>query len=70
MKRKYYKESLSVDADKVTVEFVCPNTNEKVSKRLYSWTISGYQDRMGSSVDALIKCKKCGKQHTVYLRND
>ena len=70
MPRKYYKEGLSVDADKVIVEFICPNTNEKVSMRLYSWVISGNSDRMGCTIDALIKCKKCGKQHTIYLRND
>lgn len=69
MKRKYYKNNADADATKVVVEFVCPNTKEAVTMTLEEWQLSGYEDRMGTSVSAYIKCEKCEKNHRVYLAN-
>lgn len=70
MPRKYYKENASVDAVNTAIVYECPNTGNTVRYLPATHEFSGYEDRMGCSVSVYLECKSCGKNHTVYLRND
>jgi len=70
MTRKYYKENVDATAVKVDITYECPNTKDQVKVCPDPWDFNGYEDRMGNSVNVDVQCRSCGKNHTIYLRDD
>lgn len=70
MTRKYYRDGGDVCVDVTTVKYTCPNTKEKVTRKLKDWELYAIEDRLGCSVYAsYVECKSCSKKHNLYLRS-